>query len=48
MQALINLFSTDYGLMSLGVIVFILGMAVFFVRYFLGQIRQDDERRASR
>ncbi|WP_395140485.1 DUF3149 domain-containing protein [Schlegelella aquatica] len=48
MQALINLFSTDYGLMSLGVIVFILGMAVFFVRYFLDQIRQDDERRASR
>ncbi len=32
MKMLIDLFSTDYGLMSLAVIVFVLLMAAFFVR----------------
>ena len=36
MKAWIDLFSTDYGLMSVGVIVFILVMAVYFLRVFLG------------
>jgi hypothetical protein len=36
MKALIDLFSTDYGLMSLGVIAFVLIMAVYFLRVFLG------------
>jgi hypothetical protein len=36
MKALIDLFSTDYGLMSVAVIVFILAMAVYFLRVFLG------------
>jgi len=30
----IDLFSTDYGLLSLGVIVFIIVMAVWFWRFF--------------
>jgi len=30
-----DLFSTDYGLMSISGIVFMIGMAVFFVRLFL-------------
>ena len=38
MKALIDLFSTDYGLMSLGAIVFMLGMAVYFIRLFLNKI----------
>jgi Protein of unknown function (DUF3149) len=38
MKALIDLFSTDYGLMSVGVIVFILIMAVYFLRLFLNKI----------
>ncbi|WP_084454960.1 DUF3149 domain-containing protein [Comamonas composti] len=36
---MIDLFSTDYGLMSLGVIVFILVMAAFFLRLFLGKMK---------
>ena len=29
-----NLFTTDYEIMSITVIAFTLGMAVFFIRYF--------------
>ena len=36
MKAVIDLFSTDYGLMSVGVIAFVLIMAVYFLRVFLG------------
>jgi hypothetical protein len=38
MKAMIDLFSTDYGLMSLAVIVFTILMAVFFLRLFLNKI----------
>ena len=43
MKMLIDLFSTDYGLMSLAVIVIVLAMAVYFVRMFLGLM--DDSGR---
>ena len=46
MHALKDLFTTDVGLMSIGGITFMLGMAVFFVRYFMSHIRQDAERAA--
>jgi hypothetical protein len=46
MQALRELFTTDVGLMSIGVIVFMLGMGVFFIRYFLRHIREDTARAA--
>ena len=36
MKAWIDLFSTDYGLMSLAVIVLVLVMAVYFLRVFMG------------
>jgi hypothetical protein len=36
MKALIDLFSTDYGLMSVAVIAFVLAMAVYFLRVFMG------------
>jgi hypothetical protein len=36
MKALIDLFSTDYGLMSVGVIAFVIVMAVYFLRVFMG------------
>jgi hypothetical protein len=36
MKAWIDLFSTDYGLMSIGVIAFVLLMAVYFLRVFMG------------
>ncbi len=34
-----DLFFTDYGLMSISGIVFMIGMAVFFVRLFLKQTK---------
>jgi hypothetical protein len=44
MHALNDLFTTDVGLMSIGGIVFMLGMGVFFVRYFMKHIAEDAER----
>lgn len=41
MSALDVLFSTDYGLMSVAVIVFMLGMGVFFTRFFLRKMDED-------
>jgi len=35
-----DLFSTDYGLLSLGVIVFILVMAVWFIYFFVRKMNQ--------
>jgi hypothetical protein len=43
MQLLINLFSTDYGLQSLAVIIFILGMCVWFMLYFKRHIEEDSK-----
>jgi hypothetical protein len=40
MKAMVDLFSTDYGLFSIGVIAFMLGMAVWFYRFFM---RKMDE-----
>ena len=39
MKMLIDLFSTDYGLMSLAVILFVLVMAGYFYRLFMNKIR---------
>lgn len=44
MHALQDFFSTDYGLMSAAVIVVILGMAAFFVRYFVHHMHEDEAR----
>ena len=41
MRLLTDLFSTDYGLMSIGGIVFMLGMGVFFLRLFMGKMKHD-------
>ena len=43
MMALQDFVTTDYGLMSLVVIVFTLGMGVFFARYFARHIKLDTE-----
>lgn len=48
MKALVDFFSTDYGLMSAGVILFMLGMVVFFIRYFVGHMREDEARARAR
>lgn len=38
MKLMSDLFSTDYGLMSLGVIVFTIGMGAFFTRLFMNKM----------
>lgn len=45
-HALKDLFTTDVGLMSAAGIAFMLGMGVFFVRFFLRHIQEDSERAA--
>lgn len=40
MKLLSDLFSTDYGLMSITGIVFMLGMAAFFLRMFLTKMNE--------
>ena len=47
MHALKDLFTTDVGLMSVAGIAFMLGMGVFFVRYFLRHMREDAEKAAA-
>lgn len=42
MRALQDLLTTDYGLMSLIGIVFMLGMGVFFTRFFLKHMHDDE------
>jgi uncharacterized membrane-anchored protein len=41
MKLLSNLLSTDYGLASLAVIVFVLGMCIWFFRYFIRKMKED-------
>jgi putative copper export protein len=43
MRALTDFLTTDYGLMSLAVIAFMLGMGVFYARYILRHMREDTE-----
>ena len=47
MSTLKDLFTTDYGLMSAGVIVFIIGMSIFLTR-FVRRHMEEDARRAGR
>lgn len=42
-----ELLTTDIGLLSLGTIVFILGMAVFFISYF-GKKAEEDAKAAGK
>jgi hypothetical protein len=45
MKAIVDLFSTDYGLMSLGVIVFVIFMGGWFYRYFTKKMDETDPKR---
>ena len=44
MKALSDLFSTDYGLMSVAVIAFMLVMAVWFGAYFKRHMDEDAKK----
>ena len=41
MKAMVDLFSTDYGLFSIGVIAFTLRMGVWFYRFFTRKMDQS-------
>ncbi len=42
MKAIVDLFSTDYGLFSVGVLAFILVMAGWFWRFFQRKMNESD------
>jgi biotin transporter BioY len=42
MKLISDLFSTDYGLMSISGIIFMLGMGVFFLRFFKRKMAEDE------
>lgn len=44
MKLLTDLFSTDYGIMNIIGISFMIGMGVFFLRLFMGKMDQDAKR----
>ena len=41
MKALSDLFSTDYGLMTVVGLTFVMGMGAWFVTYFLRKMKED-------
>ena len=47
MKAIVDLFSTDYGLFSIGVIVFTLVIGVWFLRFFLRKIDESSKNSSS-
>jgi hypothetical protein len=46
MKAIVDLFSTDYGLFSISGILFMIGMAIWFYRFF--QRKMDEAERAQK
>jgi hypothetical protein len=46
MKAIVDLFSTDYGLFSISGILFMLGMAIWFYRFF--QRKMNEAERAQK
>ena len=44
MKAIVDLFSTDYGLFSIGVIAFTIGMAWWFSRFFKRKMEESDRQ----
>lgn len=44
MKLFSDLIGTDYGAMSLAVIVFMLGMGVWYVRYFINKMDEDSRK----
>lgn len=43
MKAIVDLFSTDYGLMSIGVILFVIFMSVWFSRFFKRKMNESEQ-----
>jgi hypothetical protein len=47
MKAMVDLFSTDYGLFSIAGILFMIGMAIWFYRFFMRKISESERAQAS-
>ncbi|WP_460563343.1 DUF3149 domain-containing protein [Hydrogenophaga aquatica] len=47
MKAIVDLFSTDYGLLSLGVLLFIIFMAWWFLRFFTRKMEESERNNPS-
>lgn len=47
MKAIVDLFSTDYGLFSVGVIGFTVFMSVWFYRFFQRKMNESEKKNAS-
>lgn len=41
MKAIVDLFSTDYGLMSIAVILFVIVMSIWFSRFFKRKMNES-------
>jgi Protein of unknown function (DUF3149) len=48
MHALMDFFTTDYGLLSAAVIAFMLGMGWFYTSYFLRHMHEDEAAEKAR
>ena len=48
MHALNDLLTSDVGLLSLAVLLFMLGMGGFYLRYFLKHMHEDEARQGRR
>jgi hypothetical protein len=48
MKAMADLFSTDYGLFSISGIVFMIGMAIWFYRFFTRKMNEAERAERSR
>lgn len=46
MKAIADLFSTDYGLFSISGIVFMIGMAIWFYRFFVRKMNEAERANA--
>ncbi|MDP3373723.1 MAG: DUF3149 domain-containing protein [Hydrogenophaga sp.] len=42
MKAIVDLFSTDYGLFSISGIIFMIGMAIWFYRFFTRKMQESE------
>jgi Protein of unknown function (DUF3149) len=42
MKAVVDLFSTDYGLFSISGIIFMIGMAIWFYRFFNRKMAESE------
>jgi len=48
MKAMVDLFSTDYGLFSVAGFIFMIGMAIWFYRFFMRKMVEAERNQAGK